>query len=180
MTNCSNWSLLLSSIKANSTIYGFDLVRNSLEYIEEILKQKRLESNYWKLVFRAVSFTSEDVILEQVGKPWLNEFFIELKADIYKLGHELFGNDFPEFKIHKTEVIEKKHPQKRKFKPNSTWYPRYLHVMERMDILKEIKGSNIGIKLLDPLSGPYEEVKQVADYAKNRHRFNIKKGWWLN
>ena len=174
----SNWANLFLAINSNSIIYSFNLTENNIEYVNEILKQKKDDKDYWKLVFRIAKFTTEDIILKEVGKPWLNMFYSNLKKDIFKLGYELFGVDFPEFREYKAEVLEKQYPQKRKFKPNETWYPRYASVNDRIGILKEIKGLNIGFKIFDPLVLAYDEIKQVSDYAKNRHSFNISKGWW--
>ena len=75
---------------------------------------------------------------------------------------------------------KKKYPKKRKSKPNNSWYPRYISVNDRISILKEIKGLKIGFKILNPLILPYDEIKQISDYAKNRHIFNVGKGWWSN
>ena len=174
----AEWSQLFSEIKNNSAIYGFDFNKNEFEYIDSLLRQKKEDEKFWMLVFRVIDFTSDKLILKEVGKTWLNNFYLELKNDIYKLGEELFGTDFPEFRKHKAAILRKEHSIKRKFKPNNRWYPRYINVKNRMNILKESKGSEIGFKILNKLSSPYEEINQVSDYAKNRHRFNIKKGWW--
>ena len=174
----SSWSNMLFDIKSIMTLYGLKLEDFAFEYFENLLNEKKEQSSYWKLVFRILSFTSDEFIKYCVGKEWLNGFYDELRKDILKLGHELFGDDFPEFKEYKTKVKEGKRVEKRKNKPNKTWYPRFLNVKERIDILKEIKGNEIGIKILNRLSQSYEEIKQVSAYAKNRHRFIVKKGWW--
>jgi hypothetical protein len=176
----SNWADLFLTVKTNSMYYGYNLDENNIEYISDILKHKKEDKYYWKLVFRLANYTSEEVILKEVGKIWLNDFYTKLKDNIFELGDELFGNDFPEFKKYKTEVLEKKHPQKRKSKPNNSWYPRYISVNDRISVLKEIKGLKIGFKIFNPLILPYDEIKQVSDYAKNRHIFNVGKGWWSN
>ncbi|WP_149277673.1 nSTAND3 domain-containing NTPase [Pareuzebyella sediminis] len=174
------WANLFLTVKSNSIHYGYNLDEKNIEYLNEILEYKKNDKYYWKLVFRLANYTSEEVLLNTVGKNWLNDFYINLKEDIFELGYELYGKDFPEFKKYKAELLEKKHPQKRKYKPNNSWYPRYLSIHDRISILKEIKGLKIGFKILDPLILPYDEIKQVSDYARNRHRFNVSKGWWSN
>lgn len=174
----SMWSDFLLTIKSNSMYYGYKINNNSLGYINQILSDKKNDKYYWKLVFRIINYTSEDTIFKVVGRNWLNKFYEELKNDIFELGYELFGDDFPDFNKYKLEKLNKKNPQKRKFKPNNTWFPRYLKVQDRISLLKEIKGFKIGIKILNRLETAYNEIKQVSDYAKNRHTFNVEKGWW--
>jgi len=174
----SSWSNMLSNIKNISTLYGLKQENFNFEYFKDILDEKKEESFYWILVLRVLSFNNDKFIEGIVGKEWLNTFYTKLRKDIFDLGYELFGNDFPDFEEYKKKVKERKRVEKRKNKPNKTWYPRFLKVKEKMDVLKEVKGNEIGIKILNRLSKPYEEIKQVGDYAKNRHEFIVEKGWW--
>ena len=176
--SCENWSNLLSSINTISILYSINLDNYDFNYLIKLIDDKKDNETSWMLIFRAVSLLNEEMLLENVGKNRLNDFYTKLRKDIYELGHELFGSDYPEFKVYNQERLEKKFPQKRKHKPNKSWYPRFLKVKERIDILKEIKGTKIGKNILERLTTPYEEINQVTDYAKNRYGFNTKKGWW--
>ncbi len=176
--NNSAWAYLFFLIKNTTLCYGIDVNKFQFTYLEIMLQEKRREEYFWMLVFRVLNFTNDDFILKSVGRDWLNNFFIQLRKDIYDLGHELFGDDFPEFKIY-NEKIRQKIPTERIIgKPNKSWYPRFLIVKERMDILKEVKGSHTGNIIIERLSQPYEELIKLSEFAKNRHGFNLKKGWW--
>lgn len=172
----SSWADFFLTIRSNSIHYGLN--ENKVEYISDILNNKKEDKYYWKLVFRLANYTSKDIIVNEVGKVWLNDFYRKLKDDIFELGNELFGDDFPEFKKHNAEVSPRKHAEKMKSKPNNSWYPRYISVHDRISVLKEIKGLEIGSKILTPLVFPYNEIKMFSDYAKNRHLFIVGKGWW--
>jgi len=174
----SDWANLFHLINSISTPYGFDLVDFDFKYIDELLNEKEEEELYWMIVLRSLSVTSNDHIESLVGTAWLNNFYTSLKADIYKLGYELFEDDFPKFAQYKKSIKKDKSAQKRKHKPNKTWYPRYLKVKSRIDVLKEVKGTNIGNRILTKLSTPYFEIVQVEEYAKKRHDFIVHKGWW--
>ncbi len=179
METTSQWSRLFAIIKNTSKSYGMELDNYSFKYFTDILKDKIKEASHWMIVFRILGFTSDDYIITEVGRDWLNNFFKTLKNDINELGYEIFGTDFPEFKIHNKYILENKHhKEKLKEKPNRTWYPRFLNVKDRIDILKEIKGSNIGNSILERLILPYDEIQKYSDFAKNRHGFNINRGWW--
>jgi hypothetical protein len=108
----------------------------------------------------------------------LNGFYIELKKEIYALGYEIFGDDFPLFERYQAIVKQKIAVEKLKVKPNRKWYPRFLNVSEKMDILKESKGRTISNQILERLAQPYEELNKQSHFAKNRHGFNLKQGWW--
>ncbi|WP_425235085.1 hypothetical protein [Ulvibacterium sp.] len=173
-----NWANMLFNMNAAITTYNFQIEQFNFEYPKALLKAKTDEENYWILVFRVLRFSSDDFIIENIGRKWLNDFYVDLKESIYELGVELFSYDFPDFKEHKKRLLVDKKAVKRQHKPNSTWYPRFLKVKKRIDVLKEVKGTGIGNKILDPLTISYNEINQIRDYAKNRHRFNIEKGWW--
>ncbi|RXG16560.1 restriction endonuclease [Leeuwenhoekiella aestuarii] len=176
--NSTSWSELLSSIKLSSFQYGAEIKDLDFQYFEQLIKDKKNEKDYWILAFRMIAFAGGDFIVNNVGKDWLNQFYLDLKKEIFDLGFELFGDDFPKFEKFNAKVKNKEHSQKRKNKPNKTWYPRFIDVKDKISILKENKGSIVVTKILDKLIQPYDEINQVSEYAKNRHRFNLKKGWW--
>ncbi len=176
---CDHWSYLMATIKGSSTPYNMNLSNQKIVYLDDLLKLKQKEDHFWELVFRITSYTSYDIIIEIIGKDWLNNFFLKLKSDIDKLGKEVYGNDFPDFKEYQRKVLLNNGVvEKVKSKPTNSWYPRFLEVKNRMDVLKEAKGSTVAIKILNPLVKSYEAVKKMGEYAKNRHKFNVKKGWW--
>ncbi|MEO6453229.1 MAG: hypothetical protein ABIN97_04115 [Ginsengibacter sp.] len=176
--NISTWSYLFFMIKNTLTFYSIDINKHSFHYIDKILTEKKYEKNYWMVVFRILSFTDDDFIHKTVGRDWLNIFYKGLKNDMYDLGREIFGKDFPDFKEYNENKLKNLISEKVKQKPNRSWYPRFLLVKERIDILKEIKGSGIGNTILEKLSKPYEELIKQSGFAKNRHGFNLKQGWW--
>src|SRR5690606_4966375 len=62
----SNWADLFLTVKTNSFYYGYNIDENSIEYISDILKYKKEDKYYWKLVFRLANYTTEEVILKEV------------------------------------------------------------------------------------------------------------------
>jgi hypothetical protein len=173
----SAWSYLLFVLKNTLTLYGLDNNPN-FSYIEKILKEKEKDELYWMLVFRVLNITNDQFLMNTVGKDWLNTFYTQLKKDIYDLGHEIFGNEFPLFENYHDSIKKGIKVDKIKEKPNKSWYPRFLIVKEKFDILKEVRGSRIGNTILERLSKEYEELMKQREFAKNRHGFNLKQGWW--
>jgi len=146
-----------------------------------LLKVKCNDADYWKIVMRLSGLIDSNTIKNYVGKDWLNSFYTTLKNDIYILGQEIFGLDFPDFKYYGSLTNEEKikpENQKMKNKPNKTWYPRFSNCNEKYRYLKEIKGNEIGKEILDRLEKPFEEILRFSDYAKSRHLFIKEKGWW--
>ncbi|MFN8305333.1 MAG: hypothetical protein U0T79_01045 [Ferruginibacter sp.] len=176
--NSSAWSYLFFNIKTTLTLYNIAVNKNSFKYINLLLKEKVDDKYYWMLVFRILKFTDDDFVKGIVGKDWLNQFYLQLKKEIYVLGNEIFGDDFPDFKKYNEDRKNKVITEKVIEKPNKSWYPRFLTVKERVDILKEVRGSSIANIIIERISIPYEELAKQSGYAKNRHGFNLKQGWW--
>lgn len=174
----AGWSYLFFMVKNTLIFYGIDSGFYNFSYLEKMLIEKKEEKSYWMLVFRLLNFANDEFILNTVGKSWLNTFYSQLRKDMYDLGYEIFGNDFPHFESYNNSVLKGEKVEKIKEKPNRTWYPRFLLVKERLDILKEVKGSKIGNTILERLSKEYEELMKQSEFAKNRHGFNLKQGWW--
>ena len=104
---------------------------------------------------------------------------VHLLRDINELAVEVFGGDYPEFAEyeHQTKVLKKAY-DKMRVKPNKTWYPRFLKIEDRIDVLKEIKGHRVGNAILERLIARYDHIVGLKDYAKNRYRFIVGRGWW--
>lgn len=176
--DCREWAKMLFIIKSISTTYFIEMAEVKFVFFKDLIESKKADPYYWELVFRILWYENDEFVFQIVGRDWLNNFYSDLKSDIYKLGYELFGNDFPEFNQYRIDVKRDKMTQKRKFKPNKFWYPRYIVVQEKIDVLKENKGTRIGMNILNKILEPYEELKHVSDFAKNRHWYNIQQGWW--
>lgn len=43
-----------------------------------------------------------------LGRDWLNNQFMELKENVFNLGYEIFGDDFPEFKNYNSLLLSVK------------------------------------------------------------------------
>lgn len=172
------WSYLFFMLKNTLFIYGIDSSIYNFSYIEKMVKNKIEDQAYWMLVFRLLNFTSDEFIKTTVGRTWLNNFYKQLRKDTYDLGYEIFGSDFPLFESYNNSIQKKEQVAKIKEKPNKSWYPRFLFVKERIDILKEVKGSRIGNTILEKLSKEYDELMKQSEFAKNRHGFNLRQGWW--
>jgi hypothetical protein len=175
---CSAWSQFFFGMKNTLSFYSIDLKTVDFSYIEKLLKEKYSREFYWMLVLRVLSFTSDEFISNSVGKRWLNDFYSQLNEDIKSLGFEIFGEDFPKFERYKEKLKQRIEAEKIIAKPNRTWYPRFLNVKDRIDILKEVKGTSIGNKILERVSNLYEELSKQREFARNRHEFNSYKGWW--
>jgi len=98
-------------------------------------------------------FFGDSTVLELVGRDWLNDFYKALIRDINELALEVFGDDYPKFTEYEyqTKVLKKPY-DKMRAKPNKTWYSRFL----------------------------YDHIVGLKDYAKNRYRFIVGRGWWNN
>lgn len=175
---CSNWARFFIALNYLLARYSISFEGNHLEYLEELLTQKRNSPLYWRLVFGSLSISDDSFIKKVIGSEWLNAFYISLKNDIFEIGHEVYGTDFPNFNAFKAE--KKKDPtiEKMKNKPNSTWYPRFISIRERFDMLKTIKRKEICNTIIERLIKPYVELCLLEQYAKNRHKFIKEKGWW--
>jgi hypothetical protein len=75
-------------------------------------------------------------------------------------------------------MIKKERVEKLKTKPNRTWYPRFLSVENRMEVLNDVRRKEIGNKLVMRLADRYDKIRSLKQYAKNRHRFIVDRGWW--
>ena len=179
--SATKWSEIIWRIKSIIMNYGIETqIVNKRMWIS-LLNSKRNDNEYWKMVLRLSSILDTEIIKNNVGKDWLNNFYTELKKQIYELGEEIFGKDFPDFNHYNSLTNEEKikpENQKMKNKPNKTWFPRFINCNEKYKCLKEIKGNEIGKEILERIEKPFEEILRFSDYARNRHLFIKEKGWW--
>jgi len=176
--SCDRWAELILVLKLVSTSFGIDKSILDFTYLSDLVNEKRSDPLNWKVVFRVLSVTNDEFIRKLVDEKWLNKFYTETKDELYKLGCELFGRDFPEFKEYHKEKLKNHSLKKRKEDPNKFWYPRYLICEEKIKYLKEVQGFETGKILLERFIGPFSELKKISEYAKNRHRYLVSKGWW--
>lgn len=149
------------------------------EPLLKLLQGSKDNEDYWVLVFRSLLFLDDETVKFIVGKEWLNVFYLKLKKDMDVLGHEVYGDDYPEFERYNyLTKVKKEFSEKMIEKPSKTWYPRLLAVEDRVDTLKDIKGSLISNKILSRLLARYDHLKGLEEYARNRHNFIVSKGWW--
>lgn len=149
----------------------------NVDSLTNLLSTKKSEDNYWTLAFRSLHFISEDQLINIVGRDWLNAFYLILKKDIDILALEVYGDDYPDFKKFK-EDRKKGTTERMKEKPNRTWYPRFISVEDRIEVLREVKGISAGGKIFNLLIDRHTHIHRLKDYAKNRHNFIVGKGWW--
>lgn len=178
----SRWAELVWSVKSLGLVYSLDLKLLFSNYWLSILDEKKNDPDYWKFVFRVSSFVDTQVIYDKVGRKWLNDFYKELRARLYELGYEVFGTEFPAFKTYNSLSLEERNiiteNQKLKFKPNRTWYPRFLICKDKITHLKDLKGNEIGQLMFSRIEREYEELLRYSDYASNRQVFNEEQNWW--
>ena len=175
----SNWAELIWCIKSLGLVYSLDLKLLFCDYWIVILKERKDDIDYWKVVFRISNFMDEREVISIVNRDWLNSFYLQLKNQIVELGNEIYGSAFPDF--HSLKAEEKKFPSmfhKMNHKPNRTWYPRFILCKEKIMYLKDIKGNKIGQPIIERVQKEYEIILRISDYANNRHSFNEEKEWW--
>lgn len=176
--DASSWSKLLRGLKNAHNLYPGNDFSTDLNPFLQFLVGKRSDPNFWMLAFRSLGFIPDDELRQVVGKDWLNSFYSILKRDIDNLGEEVYGDDYPEFEAYAESIAKHQPAEKVKFKPNNTWYPRFKTVEDRVDILKEVQGRQISKRILDRVLSRYDHVHTLKEYARNRHKFLVGKGWW--
>ena len=125
----TKWSEIIWRIKSIILTYGIEIQIVNKKMWTSLLNSKKNNTEYWKIVLRLSSILDAEIIKNIVGKDWLNTFYIELKKQIYELGEEIFGKDFPDFNYYNSLTSEEKvkpENQKMKNKPNKTWFPRFV------------------------------------------------------
>ncbi|WP_299534152.1 hypothetical protein [Ulvibacterium sp.] len=156
-----------------------------------ILRKNRGKERFWFLVFSIMPFLHEKLIFNEnyIGRNWLNIFYKELKRDVNTLGHELYGNAYPEFiepSRYKKLMEEKKLVEANKIKMRSkadykqntsrTWYKRYMNCKEKMMLVKSIHPH--GYTIYEKLIPFFSHLSILEENQKNRYIYNSKKNWW--
>jgi len=172
------WVLFFTKFKYACIQYSLELSNINFTYLQGWIKETKDKKDYWKVVFTVLEFTDDKFIMQNVGEEWLNNFFVTLKDEIYDLGNEVFGSDFPKFEQYERERKNNPSLERMKNKPGRTWYPKFLICKEKIKTLKKVQKFDVGQRLLRQLYSPYGELDRFSDYAKNRHNFIVKKGWW--
>lgn len=157
--------------------------------IENLLRIRKDEDEYWLLVFRIIPFMPNELAIETVTRDWFRKFYNGLRSDINSLGVELYGNAYPDFKelIPYQKLIEEKRIQeaqslKKKSKADfmqkttKNWFPKYLKVKEKMKVLKS--SQPLGYKLYEQLISSFSLLTSLEDHQSNRYIFIKEKGWW--
>lgn len=178
----SRWAEIVWYLKSLSLVYYIDLKSLFCTYWFDILDERKSDKDYWKFVLRISNFIDEDELKKRVGRAWLNDFYLNLKSQLNELGYEIFGSEFPDFPTYNSLSLADKNNipknQKLKYKPNRTWYPRFISCKEKVTYLKDLKGNKIGQQILIRIEKEYDELLKQSDYAFNRHTFNKEQEWW--
>lgn len=166
-------------------------IQISTDLILTLLEKKKENRRYWELVFRAIPYLDDSEILGStlIGKDWLNNFYLELKRDIDKLGEELYGTAYPDFEEmnmlnRQAEMMKTAGEQswvgrrKSDYKKDTprTWYPRYLICQEKISIVKS--NSPYGYKIYRMVESHFGHLKSLEDNQRNRYLYNRKRSWW--
>lgn len=167
----SDFFLNASRVMVQYSIFKRDI---DLKYYEELLLKQKNSNDYWKLVFSVALFIEGDKVIKIIGENWLKKFEKELVEEIYSLGNELFGDDFPMFeKYQKIRIEGKDYSYERlKNKPNKKYYPRYIICEEKYEKLRLLKWNTLGQKILNKIVLPFGVLIQISGHAKNFHYHN--------
>ena len=180
--------LSVSAFFHNTHLIYHDLkIDNTI--IENILRIRKEEDEYWLLVFRIIPFMPNELAIEAVTRDWFLKFYNGLRTDIDALGRELYGSAYPDFeelipyqklikekRFKEAELLKKKNKTDFLQKTKSNWFPRYLKVKEKMKVLKS--SQPLGYKLYEKLISSFSLLTGLEDHESNRYIFNKEKGWW--
>jgi hypothetical protein len=179
--NCEQWADMLGKMQTLCTTMAMDMKQLSVNYAAQLLSAKQDEPGFSNLVLRLNMFVPADDLLRLLGKSWFNDFYVELRNELYSLGYEIYGDDYPDFKrFNALPIAERLKLEDGKIinKPSKTWYPRFLVCKEKMQLLKNVQHDEIGRRFLPNLMKLYGQLVLSSQYAKNRYLFLIQKGWW--
>lgn len=159
------------------------------EFFENLISLRNNEEGYWFLVFRMIPFLEEDFIFKNITRDWFKSFFKEIKQEINSLGFELYGAAYPEFeevkryqklyeekRYKEAQELPKKQRADFKQKTNKHWYPRYLSVKEKLNVLKA--SQPYGYKLYEKIIPNFSHLQALEENQFNRYIFNKEKKWW--
>ena len=136
-----------------------------------------------------IPLLEEDFIFKNITRDWFKVFFKEIKQEINSLGFELYGDAYPEFeevkkykklfeekRFEEAQKLQKKQRADFKQKTNRNWYPRYLSVKEKLNVLKA--SQPYGYKLYEKLITNFSHLQALEENQFNRYIFNKEKKWW--
>ncbi|UHG94590.1 ATP-binding protein [Spirosoma oryzicola] len=158
-------------------------------YIEAFLQRHQSSPDYWHLVFSLTPYLRKEEAIALVTASWLNNFYKKLEAEIDSLGHELFGEAYPNFTLlaeKKQLIADKKFAEANKilqqthadFKlPTSKlWYPRYKSCKEKMMVMRNSRP--LGDIIYQRLTERFSFLTKLEENQKNRYFHNTQKKWW--
>jgi len=175
-SNAFIWSQILQSI--HTSISKFKLSETNFHSANLLLENKYLENFGWKICLYSFYYVGEKETLEILPKNYFDLFEGKLLSSIQKLGHEVYGEDFPKFEFYKEEMMKNPHYEKVKRKPNQNWYPRFSIVNKKIKTLKEMRSFRTAQSILNTVGEEYSALDSLRVYSKNRHNFIVGKGWW--
>jgi hypothetical protein len=165
----SSWAEIIWCLKSLGYAYSIDLKVIKCDYWIIILNERSKDLDYWKFVLRISNFINEEEIIKNVGRDWLNDFFINLRKQFSELGNEIYGSEFPFFQSYNSLSEEDKRKKQRtqyiKKRPDKSWYYRFLLCKEKIKYLKDIKGNKIGQPIIERLESEYEILLRISDLA---------------
>jgi len=188
------------NIISNASIFQvIDFLRNEvlvvkkrivdLELIKFMLNKYSGDSNIWQIVLRSSSLIDKNSLDSLVGKAWFDSFSKSLKESIDRIGRELFGSGYPDFrelkefqesvKVDQTEAFRrfsKRQTSDYMLRTNVTWYPEYLEVKKKIAILKTCHPH--GYKIHQEVIPRFEIIKRLEEYQKNRYYYKLKHQSW--
>jgi hypothetical protein len=164
-------------------------IKIKTEFFENTLEIHKNENDYWLLVFRMIPLLEKDFIFKKITRDWFTVFFSDIKKEINSLGVELYGDAYPLFEEVKRynklieegcfEDAQKLSKNKRsdfRRQTNKDWYPRYLRVKEKMNVLKA--SQPYGYLLYQKLVDNFSHLQALEENQYNRYIFNKEKKWW--
>lgn len=171
-----HWSNLFADIYY--TISKFQITPTSFDSAKLLLLRKSTETFGWKIALYSLYYLGEEEVLKILGSAYFSQFEQDLRNSINRLGYEVYGEDFPDFKTYQSKIRINSSYERIKQKPNNLWYPRFLEVYERIKTLKTLRKFSLVRQILDNQTKAYSELDKMRVYAKNRHNFITNKGWW--
>jgi len=177
--NIANWIDFISALLNTLKTLSINFDQESFKYVLELLKRHNSDPRFFDLAIKSIALLGEDTVSSMLPDNYNKKLIEYFKPEIANLASEIYGDDFPEFKKFKKEKKINPHVEKIKNKPNREWYPRFKKLKKRINLLKEIQMSKFGQTILSEIQYEYSELALVGKYAENRHKFIVKKGWWV-
>lgn len=145
-----HWIGLLS--KWQATIYGSTIV-----YCDrlESLYRNYSKTSYWSLVF----------LLEHASRGFIES---SVNADAFKMFTSRLLERVRTLKLGLNLIDGRP-------KTRENWLPTFYEVD---DLINKMKKSDKGRLILESFVNDWAHIKRYTEFARNRHFFNVSKGWW--